>query len=61
MYSSETDEYLKKAIVDMVVNDGQVIFLTKAGEHKALCLNAGALADLFVVFTQATVKSCAAV
>ena len=47
----------RKAIVDIVVNDGQLIFLTEAGEHEALRLNAGALADLFVVFAQAAVES----
>ena len=40
-----------KAIVDIVVNDGQLVFLTKTGEHNALRLNAAALADLLVVFT----------
>lgn len=59
MYSSETDEYLEIAIVDMVVNDGQLIILTKAAEDEALCLNAGALADQLVVFTQPTVERCA--
>ena len=47
----------RKAIVDIVVDDGQLIFLTEAGEHEALRLNAGALADLFVVFAQAAVES----
>lgn len=47
----------RKAIVDIVVNDGQLVFLTEAGEHEALRLNAGALADLFVVFAQAAVES----
>ena len=41
----------RKAIVDIVVNDGQLVFLTKTGEHDALRLNAAALADLLVVFT----------
>lgn len=49
----------RKAIVDIVVNDGQLIFVTKAAEHEALRLNAGALADLLVVFAQAAVESCA--
>ena len=45
----------RKAIVDIVVNDGQLIFMAESGEHEALCLNAGALADLLVVFAQTTV------
>ena len=49
----------RKAIVDIVVNDGQLIFLTEAGEHEALRLYTGALADLLVVFAQAAVESCA--
>lgn len=47
----------RKTIVDIVVNDGQLVFMTEAGEHEALCLNAGALADLLVVFAQAAVES----
>ena len=45
----------RKAIVDIIVNDGQLVFHTKAGEHEALRLYTGAFADLLVVFAQAAV------
>ena len=45
----------RKAIVDIVVNDGQLVFHTKAGKHEALRLYTGAFADLLVVFAQAAV------
>ena len=48
----------RKAIVDIVVNDGQLIYLTEAVEHEALRFNTGALADLLVVFAQTAVESC---